>query len=183
MQEVWLNYPPHPLQVGRNILSLLMFILSGCLSLKLTSPPRYKSTLSSLKFFQSVCFFVCVCLLLTEVGKLLVISPKANWVLHGCHKAPSSHPLVSIVVLPCRAGPHFRWDPNPLFHSLAHFSPHFLPHYSPLLHHFAFHFCSLMTLRSLSLSLCLFWCCCFFFFLLCMICPETLNMSTVFVWN
>lgn len=60
--------------------------------------------------------FLCVCVFLTEVGKLLVILPEADWVLYGCQKPPSSLSLVCIVLLPCLTALHFGWDPNPLFH-------------------------------------------------------------------
>lgn len=101
-----------------------MFILARCRSLKLTSPPRHKRCSPSLKFCSlNVCFFPCVFVLLTEVGKLLVILPEADWVLYSCHRAPSSLPPVSIVLLSCLAAPHFGPDPNPLFHFLRLSSP------------------------------------------------------------
>lgn len=67
--------------------------------------------------FQSACacYFPSSRVLLTEVGKLLGILPEADWALYGCHKAPSSLPLVSVVLFRCL---HFGRGPNPLFHLL-----------------------------------------------------------------
>lgn len=87
-------------------------------------------------------FFFFSCVSVTEVGKLLGILPEADWALYGCHKAPGSLPLVSIVLFPCLDALHFGRDPNPLFHllslsclfSLPHHPPRFPPS-SSFLHH------------------------------------------------